>query len=252
MFKENCEVNDIVLVRKGKNDKLIAYTYLGKVIIPINKIKCGYAKIIEIIRVAEKYILVRMENVVKDYYDNISYEEFKEVLQINGYKIGFDRPFETKYEYGTEHQILAYNLNKGIIIVAETFYGSKTFNSIDVYCPNINGLGKRIPMMSQASSTMTILDLCHGRNSEFPIQWINSFVENKNWNSRDDISLWTYADSNDNYEYKTNNKYGFEAYSLWTDTIDRILLVDKEIENILGNCKRLIPVFKTRNSIKNK
>lgn len=248
LFKENCEVGDIVLIKEGKDDKLIAHTELGKIIIPINELKCGYAKITEIVRIAEKYILVKAENVVKDYYHNISYEEFKEVLKINGYTIGFDRPFETKYEYGTEHQILAYNISNGVIIVAETFFGSKTFNSIKVYCPNVNGIGRRIPMMSSASSTMTILDLCYGKNISFPIEWINTFVQDKNWNSRDDINLWTYADSEKYDKYKSSNKYGFEAYPLWENTIDRILLANKDIEKILGNSENLIPVFKTRNN----
>ena len=249
IFKENCEVNDIVLVREGKDNKLIAYTYWGKVIIPINKIKCGYAKIVEVVKIADNYVLAKMENVIKDYYDDIPYEEFKEALKLNGYKIGFDRPFDTKYGYGTEHQILAYNLDNGIIIVAETFYGSKTFNSIIAYCPNVNALGFRHRLMSSGSSTMTELNLCHGRNFELPLEHINTLIENKYWNSRDDINLWTYADSDLYNEYTTNNKYGFDAYSLWADTIDRILLADEEIEQILGNSKRLIPVFKTRNKI---
>jgi hypothetical protein len=99
-------------------------------------------------------------------------------------------------------------------------------------------------MISHGDSTMTVLDLCNGRKVKFPLQWINTIIENTNWNTDDDINLWTYADCNK--VYSTSNKYGFEAYSLWADTIDRILLADKEIEQILGNCKNLIPVFKTR------
>lgn len=246
MFKENCEVGDIVLVKTGNDDRLIAHTECGKVIIPINIVKCGYAKISEVVKIAEKYILVKMENVVKDYYDSISYEEFKEALKINGYKIGFDRPFETKPEDDIEHQILAYNLDNGVVVVAETYFSGETFNTIDVYCPNVNGLHRNIYMESRASSTMTVLDLCHEKNFEFPLQWINGLVENKYWDSRDYINLWTYADSDDDNRFKANNKYGFEATSLWVDTINRILLADKEIENILGNSARLIPVFKSR------
>lgn len=244
--KENCKVNDIFLIRPGKDDKLITYTELGKVIIPVNKINKGYAKVTEIVKIAEKYILVKMENVIKDYYDKIPYEEFKKVLKINGFKIGFDRPFETQYEYGIEHQILAYNLNNGIIIVAETFYGSKTFNSIEVYCPNVNGLGLRNPLMSSGSYNMTKLNLCRGTNFEFPLQKINKMVKDKIWNSDNDIQLWTYADTDNYTEYTSSYKYGFKAYALWEDTIDRILLADKDLESILGNCTRLIPVFKTR------
>jgi hypothetical protein len=130
---EYCQIDDIILIIKGRDNKLISYTDYGKVIIPINQVKVGYAKITETIKNAEKYILVKAENIILDYYDSILYEEFKEVLKIRNFKIGFDRPFETKYGYGTEHQILAYNLENGLIIVAETFYGSKTFNSIKVY-----------------------------------------------------------------------------------------------------------------------
>lgn len=245
-FKENCEINDVVLIKEGKDGKLIAYTDYGKVIIPINKVKCGYAKVIEIVKISEKYILVKMENIIKDYYDDISYEEFKEVLKINGYKIGFDRPFESKHEYGTEHQILAYNLSNGIVIVAETFYGSKTFNTIKAYCPNVKvSAFLRHRLMSQGNESMTVFDLCYGRNFETPLTHINSLVENKFWSSNEDINLWTYADSDNDDMHKENNK--LQGYSLWSNTIDRLLLADEKIEQILGRSERLMPVFKMRN-----
>ena len=231
----NIKIGDIVLFLEGRDNKLIGHNQMGKVIIPVNNINRGYGKITKIIKNADKFILVEAENVVYDYYDDITYEEFKKVLIKQGYKIGFDREFETEYEYGTEHQIFAYDINTGIVIVAETFYGSKTFNSIEVYCPNTNGLYCRDKMLSRGSSIITVFDLCYNYR-----RGINALKEIKkycNINSNSPIweneepSLWTYAD-------KSNN--------IWEDTIDRILLCDKEIEKIFINSKRLKPIFNKR------
>jgi len=134
MFNFDYEVGDTILLTEGKNNRIVGYTPTGKVILPINKVKTGYAKILTL-EEKEKYILCKLQNVVKDYYEGISYEEFLIALELNGYKVGFDIPFQSPYEYGEERQIFAYNLNINTVIVAETFYGKKSFNSIEVYCP---------------------------------------------------------------------------------------------------------------------
>lgn len=238
----DCKVGDIFLLKKGRDDKLITSDKIGKIIIPVNNLKIGYAKITKILKRAERYTLVEMENVISDYYEGINYEEFLKVLKFNKFKIGFDRPFE--YEDGIEHQILAYNLDNGIVIIAETFYQCKIFNSIDVYAPNVNMLTfTKCPMLSMISSTMAVFDLCRNHKFDFPLQKIMELIKDKKWNERENISLWTYADKEE--ETIKNTEY-IGGSDLWKNTIDRILLADKDIEQILGNCKHLKQVFNKR------
>lgn len=247
---EGIKVGDVVLLKEGRDNKLIAYTDLGKVILPANHVTKGYVKITKIVKNAEKFILAEMEHVVADYYDGISYEEFKQVLNLYGYKIGFERPFQSSWEeYGEEFQLFAYNLNNGIIIVAETFGGKESFNSIAVYCPNVNCFNQRCSFKSRGSGNHCVYDLAFARSFDFPLQSIHHQMEyhSKVWGDNLDLCLWTYADT-ERDEYTGNIDFGFECYGLWANTIDRLLLVDKEIEQLLGNCKRLIPVFKSRDT----
>jgi len=240
MFKFDYEVGDTILLVEGKNNRIVGYTPTGKVILPINKVKTGYAKILTL-EEKEKCILCKMENVVKDYYDGISYEEFLTVLELNGYKIGFDIPFQSPYEYGEERQIFAYNLNINTVIVAETFYGKKSFNSIDVYCPNMDGLRLRSNIFSHGGCNMSVLSLCQANllesinNSMLNIKEIKGIL----WHKDESISLWNYTD-------RREDENG--VWNLWDTTIDRILLADKEVDSIFKNCERMKPILAKRNN----
>jgi len=245
MFKFDYEVGDTILLTEGKNNRIIGYTPAGKVILPVNNVKVGYAKILTL-EEKEKYNLCKLQNVVKDYYEGISYEEFLTVLELNGYKIGFDIPFQSPYEYGEERQIFAYNLNINTVIVAETFFGKKSFNSIDVYCPNMNGLELRSNIFSHGSCNMSVLNLCHAKKSQANLlESINNQMlyikETKGiiWPSKEDVSLWNYTD-------RRKDENG--VWNLWDNTIDRILLVDKEVDVIFKNCERMKPILAKRNN----
>jgi len=250
MLKMYCEVGDTILLVPGQRNRVIGHTLEGKIILPTNRVKAGYAKILTL-EDKEKCILCKMENVVKDYYYKITYEEFLEVLKLNGYTIGFDIPFESPYEYGEERQIFAYNLNINTVIVAETFFGSKTFNSINIYCPNMNIFElMKWNISYHGSVNMSVLDLCHERGSQANLlEKINSMMldikKTKGilWPENESPSLWTYADSRYDEEGRWN---------LWETTIDRILLVDPEIDFIFQNCERMKPILAKRNNVSGK
>lgn len=245
MFKTDCEIGDTVLLVRGKNDSVIGHTSVGKIILPKNKVKTGYAKILAL-EERERYILCELQNVVKDYYYEIPYEEFLEVLKLNGYTIGFDIPFQSPYEYGEERQVFAYNLNINTIIVAETFYGKKSFNSIDVYCPNMNGLKLKWNIFYHGGSNMSVLSLCNERGGQANLlETINSMMlhikerEGILWPENESLSLWNYSDQ----RYDENGHW-----NLWEKTIDRILLVNQEVDSIFKNCKRMQPILAKRNN----
>lgn len=249
MFKDKCEVGDLLLLKHGRYGKLISYTDFGKVVIPTNKVKFGYIKVIEIVREADNYTLVKAENVVVDYHDEIGYEEFLKVLDANGFKIGFDRLFETKRNT-KEHEILAYNTDKGIIVVADTYDGGDMFNSIEVYIPNYITNRCKNPLFSTGCGTQSVFDLCYGRNLYYSLQMLCLNAENNEWNEQDDISLWTYADNDINTEIKPEIiSTEILSSDLWLATIDRLLLADKEIEQLLGKCVRLKHLFALRDKI---
>ncbi len=244
MFKIDYEIGDVILLVRGKNNTVIGHTPAGKIILPKNKVKLGYAKILTL-EEKEKCIICELENVVKDYYYEIPYEEFLKVLKLNGYTIGFNISFQSPYEYGEERQVFAYNLNINTVVVAET-YGKKSFNSINVYCPNMNGLELRWNIFYHGGSNMSVLELCNERGSQANLlQSINSMMlhikETKGilWPDNEPLELWNYADS----RYDENN-----SWNLWESTIDRILLVNPEIDSIFKNCKRMQPILAKRNN----
>jgi hypothetical protein len=70
-------------------------------------------------------------------------------------------------------------------------------------------------------------------------------IVNHVWPDDEYISLWTYKDSNE-IGGGADTTWGFNASTLWSNTIDRILLADKGLEKILGNCVPLKPVFAKR------
>lgn len=59
-----CKVGDILLIQDSKNIRKVAQTNSGKIIIPINTIDYGYARITKIVRKGLNYVLVEMENII--------------------------------------------------------------------------------------------------------------------------------------------------------------------------------------------
>jgi hypothetical protein len=246
--RSQIKLDDIILIQPGKNESFISYTEFGKVIIIVNcpDIKIGYAKVTNVIKESEKFIMVEAINIAYDYYNDIGYDEFIEVLKLLNYKIGFERPFQS--DYGNDYQLLAYNVDTGIVIIGETYYGGKTFNSIKVHCPNVCAT-TRLPCFSMGNVNMSILDLCYGRNIKNMLRKLDLRITNPVWHVDEDLSLWTYIDSK-SYLSGVDYRWGFSASILWGSTIDRLLLVDEDIEQILGGCDRFKPIFAKRIKLK--
>lgn len=240
-FINELKEGTVVLVKEGKGKRPVAFTFEGKVILFKNSVKLGFARITSIIDKGNCF-LCEAENIVKDYYQDIPYEEFLEVLKLKEYKIGFDIPF--KYKEYEERQLLAYNLDYNTIIIANTFKGN--FNSINVYCPNLPIFTFFRSLFSHGGGNLSVLELCHSGNISFPLECIHEEMEKVKkekgvkWAESEDISLWTYADP-------STDKDG--NWILWESTIDRVLLADKEIEKILGNSKRMKPIFAKRKEV---
>lgn len=63
------------------------------------------------------------------------------------------------------------------------------------------------------------------------------------------ILHWTYTDSEEMKECnEIDTRWGYKSTKLWAETIDRVLLADKDIEKILGVCDRLKSVFAKRSN----
>lgn len=244
MIKTNLSIGDTILLVNGKNNRVIGHTMVGKIILPVNEVKAGYAKVLSV-QEKEKCVLCELQNVIQDYYYGITYEEFLKVLGLHGYKIGFDIPFQSPHGYGEEREIFAYNLDINTIIVAETFYGKKSFNSIKVYCPNMNSLKFRWNIFQHGGGSMSVLDLCIETGSQANLlEKINEKMlkikkdKGVEWNGNDIPALWNYSDP----RYDENG-----VWNLWESTIDRILLADKEVDVIFKKCKMMEHVLARRN-----
>ena len=238
--------DDIILFVKGNNERPIGYTLSGKVILCKNDIALGYAKV-KLVEERKKVILVEAENVLYDYYNGMNYNDFLKLLQIFNFKIGYDLPFiyhsyEGRDENGNkiyvdknEHQIFAYNLDYNVVIVAETWNNSNTFNSIEIYCPNINGHKIGDIMLRSGTSKMALFDITFYVYHIPPLHYIMKKMQmvSKEWPKNESICLWHYADERDE-----NN--------LWDKTIDRIFLAPAEVDEIFKNCERMKPILAKR------
>lgn len=247
MLDETLKVGDEVLFFEGKNNRNIAYFWDGKVIICKNKISKGYARITSI-EDRGNFFLVMAEHIIKDYYEDISYDEFMKLLPMFGFKIGYNLEFKNKHakEDGThpiENQIFAYNLELGMIIVAETWsiWGEKTFNTINVYCPYMNAFTNPIGLFC-GSVDMSVLNLCNIDKS------ITNVLKNICIAQKENVeyasNLWPMDEVPLLFNYSESNDGG----NLWERTITRILLVDKEIDSLFVNVDSMKPILAKRNA----
>lgn len=251
MFNETLKVGDEVLFFEGKKNRNIAYFWDGKVILCKNKISKGYARVTSV-EDRGNFFLVTAEHIIKDYYEDISYDEFMKLLPMFGFKIGYNLEFENPHtkEDGThpmENQIFAYNLDLGMIIVAETWrlWGEETFNSINVYCPHMDAFKHPVGFFC-GNVNMSQLNLC---SIDKPIENILKNIcktqkENVEyasclWPLGETPFLWHYAD-----DRETCDENG--TWNLWERTISRILLVDKEIDSLFVNVDSMKPILAKR------
>lgn len=245
------KTNDIILFKHGKNDRPVAYSNTGKVILCKHRISYGWAHVISV-EERESVYLVKAVNILWDYHSEMDYSEFMELLPRLGFKIGFDMPFVYNrvlligsngnpiYDHTKEHEIFAYNLANNMTIVATTWDNGKRFSSVEVYCPCIDGTSQL--NKCRGSHNMAIFELTHLKNHS-PLKSCISMVEDVRrgnggieWSKSSSISLWNYADI-DNISKPEN---------LWNVTIDRILLAPAEVDEIFKNCERMKSVLSKR------
>lgn len=202
-------MNDIVRFVKGKKRGYIGYDSNGKIILSRNAVKCGYYKLSNI-EEKEKVILADTERVPYDYFPDITYKEFLDVLKYNGFKIGFIEDFHyTCGNYiGDDHMIFAYDMKTHIIIVAESWNSGKYFNKIDVYCPGLGFLNAKNKLFSHGSCAMSIFNLVRHDITDKNIGVIHTIKDTMSDIIKDgkniykeSISLWNYSEKRHDEEF---------------------------------------------------
>lgn len=158
---EVIKTDNIVRFQKGKKG-IIAHNDNGKIILSKNKsVKEGYYKLSNI-EEKDNVILADAQRVPYDYFPDITYNEFLNVLKFNDFKIGFVENYHFIYDgyKENEYMIFAYDMKTHIIIVAESTDSGTYFNSIHVYCPGMSIFhSPQSKLFSHGDCQMTVLDL---------------------------------------------------------------------------------------------
>ena len=210
----------VYFFKKGKKDRYVSYTDLGKVIIGDNCKSEGYYNLTEVTE-KETVIIAKVKKCLYDYYDEMTYENFKELVLERGYKLAFEQPFQRKYHMSGEGdkctdkmRLVAYNKELNMIIVADSIYSMSTFNSVCCYCYGVNGnyLVRR-RLFSHGNSNLAVFDLvhCNSYGVSRPLHIVEAYGS-EDFSSKikrcDVPSGWTYADSQgdviNNFDYFTD------------------------------------------------
>lgn len=202
--------------RSHKNNKLIAYTDAGKVIIPKNQksLHLGFAKVNNFIDKGNCYV-AEMENVPYDFYygykddEDIPYDEFCEVLK----SYNFKHEYQTKIDNTNFFDVWA-NLDTGSLITIETRdkSGIKTYYNIYVYI-TIDKKDFRKMCRScgfcNGDESVCCFNLCNIAIDK-PLSKILSFSNNsRNWNGNTP-DLWLYVERDINYAKALARIYDFK------------------------------------------
>ena len=130
--------------KKGKKDRYVSYLDTGKVIIGSNCTSEGFYKLTDI-NERENVVIAKVVKCLYDYYEGMSYKDFKDLLLKRGYKLAFEQPFQRKYHVSgegdkcsDEMRLVVYNTEIHMVIVADTIYNMEKFNSIRCYCYGVN------------------------------------------------------------------------------------------------------------------
>lgn len=210
------------LFKKGKNNKFVSYDDYGKVIIADNCVKPGYYMINKIVKDLKNcYVVDVSEEVLVDYYDGMRYDQLKKLLTMRDYKIAYELPFNNPHSRSlpvVEYQMVAYNSELNIVIIAETFslYNEHTFNSIDCYCYGTSVFDNmRCRFISRGGSNLTVFDIASYRNSTDmqPLQFVESKASSDAEKGQFELcSCCTYADTS--FGSKDIDKYRSRFLSL--------------------------------------
>lgn len=219
---DSLNLESAYLFKKGKNNKFVSYDDYGKVIIADNCVKPGYHMINNIVKDLKNcYVVDVSEEVLVDYYDGMRYDQLKKLLTMRGYKIAYEFPFNNPYSRSlpvVEYQMVAYNSELNIVIIAETFslYNEHTFNSIDCYCYGTSLFDNmRSKFISSGRSNLTVFDIATYRNSSQmqPLQFIENKASSDAEKGKFELPICcTYADSS--FEAKDIDKYRSRFLSL--------------------------------------
>lgn len=133
---------DIILFQQGKNDRQVAYTNSGKIILSKESIPCGYASVKNFEELPRCFIVDAEHLYAHDYFKGIVYQEFLQLLSNYNFNVIIDREFRyiQMPDSTTEHQILAIHNETNVILYAETFDNGSCFNTVEIYIPGQNGL----------------------------------------------------------------------------------------------------------------
>lgn len=204
------------LKRSHKDNKLIAYTDSGKVIIPENQksLHPGFAKVESFIDKGNCYV-VKMKNVPCDFYygsekdETISYDEFCEVLK----SYNFKHEYQTEIDNTNFFDVWA-NLDTGSLITIETWnkMGIKEYNSVYVYI-TIDKKDFREVCRSRGfcngDESVCCFNLCSSIVDN-PLSKILSYSNNsRNWNGNTP-ALWHYGETDINYAKALARIYDFK------------------------------------------
>lgn len=215
---EKISEHSVVRFEQGKKGNFIGHTEEGKVILSRNKADAGYYELSNI-EEKETVIVANTKKVPYDYFPDITYDEFLDVLQYNGFKIGFIEDFHhVNGDYtGDDHLIFAYDMDTHIIIAAESLDSGRTFNSIEVYCPGIDAFKVKTRLFSHGSEDLAVFNLVYTDLFYQNIGVIHMLKESmqtvveagKNvYKGKQTISLWNNSEDSDaeNFYDKSREK----------------------------------------------
>lgn len=188
--------NDVVYIEKSESIEYEQTNYIyinGKKKIFLSRgqdiSEAGYYQLSNIIK-DDMYITANAKKVVYDYYPDIKYFEFLEVLKANGFKIGFIEDYIYEHDKVStlkaiiqksssikEHLIFAYHLESKICIVAETsnHIRQNSFNFIALYLPCERIPANLVPCYK--SKDCSIFNLCKLQTYDMNSGFIHLFIE---------------------------------------------------------------------------
>lgn len=159
---------NMYLFKKNKykdNDRSVAFSKSGKVIIAEKPVETGYYKVGSIKDFPTYVIASSLSPVYYDVYYGMGYSQFKELLLSRGYKISFEMPFEYTYPSNgvttREKRLVAFSRELNMVIVADSINEGKSLHDINCYCYGVSGYGWRTRMFSHGSKNLTVMNLVY-------------------------------------------------------------------------------------------
>lgn len=183
------------------NDHVCAGKLFGKYVIPshqyINNVNTGYYILSNVVDKGD-CLIADTRKVPYDYYEGIDLREFLDVLEYNGFKIGFNDKFKGYDNF--EHQIFAYHLPTRMIINALTCRGD--LDRVEVSCPGLKCNFEVDPLIYRQTESMTVFNIAHyeslPNDNEGIIHILKKYMEKSVTDGtnfyKEGISLWDYSE----------------------------------------------------------